>query len=682
GSGQSAQNVYAVDVDACSGTPSERLWLDHDPKTGAVIGGPFTVAIDNLVALGRWRFRPSARDEAFLPPVRMLMARNTSLAAVDRPVIVTPNGLRAGEYTAPIFEYIFPEANPPGGAPPPPNPFENFPFLVSGEGPYNGGAVTGQLSPWPGLVPPVSTVTCAAPPPPPPTTPPAGTPAPIAAADALSITGSSLTFSAAQLLANDSGSGISLSAVSPVSVGGGTITGSGPFVFTPAATFTTSDSFSYEIADSFGQTALGFVTVTRAATVAVPNVVGQTQANATSSLTAAGLQAGAITSANSATVAAGSVISQSPVAGVSVATGSPVALVISLGPALVTVPNVVNLTQANAQSAIVGAGLTAGGITNANSNTVAAGSVISQNPAGGASVAPGTAVALVISSGPALVTVPNVVALTQANAQSAITAAGLTTGTVTTASSATVPAGSVISQNPPAGATAPFGSAVALVVSSGAAVANPAVDATVSSDGTGARTTPAFSTTAAGDVLIALVGSDGPSTGANNQNITVSGAGLTWTRVQRAATSRGVSEIWTATAAAVLTNVTVTSTQSVPTILGAPVNQSVVVVAFKNASAVGATAAASNVSTNANASLVPQATGSVVYGVGNDFDRAVSRTVGAGQTKIHEFLAPTGDTFWMQSLNANTTAGTSVTLNATAAGVADQWNFAIVEIKR
>src|SRR3954471_15160814 len=157
GSGQTAQNVYAVDVDACSGTPSERLWLDHDRKTGAVIGGPFTVAIDNVVALGRWRFRPSARDESFLPPVRMLMARNTSLAAVDRPVIVTPNGLRAGEYTAPIFEYILPEANPPGGTPPPPNPFENFGFLVNGEGPYNGGAVSGHVSAWPGLVPPVST---------------------------------------------------------------------------------------------------------------------------------------------------------------------------------------------------------------------------------------------------------------------------------------------------------------------------------------------------------------------------------------------------------------------------------------------------------------------------------------------------------------------------------------------
>jgi len=183
-------------------------------------------------------------------------------------------------------------------------------------------------------------------------------------------------------------------------------------------------------------------------------------------------------------------------------------------------------------------------------------------------------------------------------------------------------------------------------------------------------------------VLVALIGSDGPTTGANTQTLTITGGGLTWTRIQRAATSRGVSEIWTATAAGVLTNATVTSTQLVTTVLGAPVNQSLVVVAFKNASAVGATTAASNTSTNATASLVPQATGSVVYGVGNDFDRAVTRTVGAGQTKIHEFLAPTGDTFWMQSLNATTTAGTSVTLNATAAGAADQWNFAIVEVKR
>jgi hypothetical protein len=69
----------------------------------------------------------------------------------------------------------------------------------------------------------------------------------------------------------------------------------------------------------------------------------------------------------------------------------------------------------------------------------------------------------------ALITVPNVVGLTQAAGTSAITAAGLTLGTVTTASSATVAAGSVISQSPPAGNSAASGSPVSLVVSTGTA---------------------------------------------------------------------------------------------------------------------------------------------------------------------------------------------------------------------
>src|SRR5262249_52930949 len=79
----------------------------------------------------------------------------------------------------------------------------------------------------------------------------------------------------------------------------------------------------------------------------------------------------------------------------------------------------------------------------------------------------GSAVALVVSSGPPQVAVPNVVGLTQAAATTAITNANLVLGTVTTQSSTTVPAGSVISQNPTAGTQIVIGSAVALVVSSG-----------------------------------------------------------------------------------------------------------------------------------------------------------------------------------------------------------------------
>jgi len=57
--------------------------------------------------------------------------------------------------------------------------------------------------------------------------------------------------------------------------------------------------------------------------------------------------------------------------------------------------------------------------------------------------------------------------LTQAAATTALGNAGLTLGTVSTAASTTVPAGSVISENPGAGTLVAAGSAVALVVSSG-----------------------------------------------------------------------------------------------------------------------------------------------------------------------------------------------------------------------
>ncbi len=49
----------------------------------------------------------------------------------------------------------------------------------------------------------------------------------------------------------------------------------------------------------------------------------------------------------------------------------------------VPVPNVVGQTQAAAQAAITGAGLTVGTVTNQSSPTVPAGQVISQNPAAG-----------------------------------------------------------------------------------------------------------------------------------------------------------------------------------------------------------------------------------------------------------------------------------------------------------
>jgi len=204
-----------------------------------------------------------------------------------------------------------------------------------------------------------------------------------------------------------------------------------------------------------------------AASVSVPNVVGLTQAAATTAITGAGLVVGTVTTQSSSTVPAGAVISQNPTSGTLVAPGSSVNLVVSTGPPPVPVPNVVGLTQTAASTAITGAGLVVGTVTTQSSSTVPAGAVISQNPTSGTLVAPGSSVNLVVSTGPPPVSVPNVVGLTQTAASTAITGAGLVVGTVTTQSSSTVPAGAVISQNPTSGSLVAPGSSVNLVVSTG-----------------------------------------------------------------------------------------------------------------------------------------------------------------------------------------------------------------------
>jgi serine/threonine-protein kinase len=134
--------------------------------------------------------------------------------------------------------------------------------------------------------------------------------------------------------------------------------------------------------------------------ITVPNVEGLTQDAATTAITGAKLTIGNVTQQTSDTVASGNVISQDPASGSSVAEDSPVKLVISSGPQMVAVPNVQELTLDVATTAIMAARLTMGSVTQQTSRTVASGIVLSQDPANGSSVAEGSPVNLVISSGP------------------------------------------------------------------------------------------------------------------------------------------------------------------------------------------------------------------------------------------------------------------------------------------
>ncbi len=145
--------------------------------------------------------------------------------------------------------------------------------------------------------------------------------------------------------------------------------------------------------------AVSLVVSTGLAQVKVPNVVGDTQNDASIGLIGVGLTVGTITMTSSGTVASGDVISQVPSAGTTVSSGSSVNLSVSTGPPPVLVPNVVGDTQAAATTAITGAGLTVGTVTTQSSTTVPSGEVISESPAAGTSVASGSAVNLVVSSG-------------------------------------------------------------------------------------------------------------------------------------------------------------------------------------------------------------------------------------------------------------------------------------------
>ena len=199
----------------------------------------------------------------------------------------------------------------------------------------------------------------------------------------------------------------------------------------------------------------------------------------------------------------------------------------------------------------------------------------------------------------------------------------------------------------------------------------PGTSVLVFSDGAGTRTTSSF-TAAAKDLIVAFVASDGPASG--GQSVMVSGGGLAWTRVQAINAQLGASEVWSATAASAST-LTVTSTQAV-----GGYRQSLTVATFP-AAAIGASSTANALSGAPTVSLTTTRANAYVYGVGNDWTAAVSRTPAGTQLLAHQWLDTTsGDSYWVQSLaGAVASSGTSVQI-ADTAPTGDRWNVAAVEI--
>jgi len=134
----------------------------------------------------------------------------------------------------------------------------------------------------------------------------------------------------------------------------------------------------------------------------VPNVVGYTHEGAAFRLQESGYIVGSVSHDYSTTVPAGNVISQSPAAGESRASGSSVNLVISDGKldTTVAVPEVRALTLSKAEEALKNAGLERGEIEYRPSSAIAEGIVLAQSVEPNERAEQGTKIDLVVSSGP------------------------------------------------------------------------------------------------------------------------------------------------------------------------------------------------------------------------------------------------------------------------------------------
>ena len=157
----------------------------------------------------------------------------------------------------------------------------------------------------------------------------------------------------------------------------------------------------------------------------VPNVVGKGQDEASRTLADAGLALGAVTDAYSEDVPPGQVISQSVAAGTSLAHDSTVDVVLSKGREPLTVPTLTGKGASAAKSSIEALGLVASP-TEAYSDTVPEGQVISQQTREGSTVYRGDSVSYTVSKGPEMVTVPDVVGLQRQEARNKLEGAGFT----------------------------------------------------------------------------------------------------------------------------------------------------------------------------------------------------------------------------------------------------------------
>jgi beta-lactam-binding protein with PASTA domain/predicted Ser/Thr protein kinase len=196
--------------------------------------------------------------------------------------------------------------------------------------------------------------------------------------------------------------------------------------------------------------------------VSIPPVVQLPLAQAERRLRRVGLKIGQLLPESTSAVPKGDATRTVPIAGGSVPAGTAVTLYVSTGPAPIRVPNTVGDTEAAAKAALSQFSVRT---SNQTTTTQAAGTVISQSPAGG-TAAPNSVVNLVIAVAPKTAKVPNVVGFPWRAARRQLRSDGFTVVKQYQAVKKQSRNGVVISQAPSPGTTQTKGSTVTIVIGS------------------------------------------------------------------------------------------------------------------------------------------------------------------------------------------------------------------------
>ena len=198
--------------------------------------------------------------------------------------------------------------------------------------------------------------------------------------------------------------------------------------------------------------------------VAVPDLVGRSLAEAEAVARQRRLNVQVVQQVHNATLPTGSVVSQDPPAGTPVKVNRAVGLVTSLGPEIVTVPDVRRRSLEDARFAVEQARLVVGEIRETYDASVPSGFIITQDPAPGASVARGTPVNIAVSKGQQAIVLPDLVGRSLDDARRALQDLGVTLRDVTQVSRDDVPPGQVVAMTPAAGTRIAHGDAVGVAI--------------------------------------------------------------------------------------------------------------------------------------------------------------------------------------------------------------------------